>query len=181
MASVGRDLLQVGGAGFLGLSLPPAVGSQIGFKQRRAASLAGRAVSPASFGRAKHCILLFLYGSPSQLETFDMKPEAPLEVRGTMRPIPSSLPGFDVVEHLPRTRPDHGSARQSCRSVTHPYPIHGVAFATTGVPAIDAAMELLTDRSAAPAVFRLSGRVCSPPAWNARAQYDRQYFPAVSL
>ena len=38
---------------------------------------------PDGFGRAKRCIILFLYGSPSQMETVDMKPGAPLEIRGT--------------------------------------------------------------------------------------------------
>jgi hypothetical protein len=99
--------------------------------------------SPAErfFGRAKSCILLFLYGSPSQLELADMKPEAPLEVRGELRPIRSTLPGCDVCELLPQTsRVMH--LLTVVRSVTHPYPIHGVAYATTGVPQIDVAMEL---------------------------------------
>src|SRR5438552_2955896 len=94
-----------------------------------------------SFGRAKACILLYLYGSPSQLETFDMKPDAPVEIRGEFKPIASSVPGLPVCELLPNL------AKQMhlttvVRSVTHPYPIHGVAYATTGVSAIDVAMEL---------------------------------------
>ncbi len=133
-----RDLLHVGGAGLLGLGLGE-------LAQATTALGAGLTASGhdlgASFGRAKRCILLFLYGSPSQLETFDMKPEAPVEIRGTMKPIPSSVPGLDVVEHLPHVARimDRVSV---VRSVTHPYPIHGVAFATTGVPVIDVAMEL---------------------------------------
>ncbi len=96
-----RNLLQVGGAGILGLSLDRLLQAE---SIKGASALAQRAQGTdiaASFGRAKHCILLFLYGSPSQLETFDMKPEAPVEIRGTMKPIPSSVPGLDVVEHLP--------------------------------------------------------------------------------
>lgn len=93
------------------------------------------------FGRAKRCIILFLYGSPSQLETFDMKPEAPVEIRGTMQPIASSLPGLDVCEHLPLSSRIMDRTTV-VRSVTHPYPLHGVAYAMTGVPAIDVAMEL---------------------------------------
>lgn len=93
------------------------------------------------FGKARSCILLFLYGSPSQLELADMKPEAPLEIRGELRPIRSTLPGCDVCELLPYTsRVMHLTT--VVRSVTHPYPIHGVAYATTGVPQIDVAMEL---------------------------------------
>src|SRR5262245_47228187 len=52
----------------------------------------------ASYGKAKACILLYLYGSPSQLETVDMKPDAPVEIRGELKPIRSSLPGLDVCE-----------------------------------------------------------------------------------
>ena len=95
----------------------------------------------AHFGRAKSCILLFLYGSPSQLELADMKPDAPVEVRGELKGIKSTLPGCDVCELLPHTsRVMHNVT--VVRSVTHKYPIHGVAYATTAVPEIDVAMEL---------------------------------------
>jgi hypothetical protein len=126
-----RDLLQVGGASFAGLSLPQILSQQ---------AQAGGVTLPG-FGRAKNCIILFLYGSPSQLETFDMKPQAPVEVRGTIGAIPSSLPGLDVCELLPNT----AQVMDRCtvvRSVTHPYPIHGVAFAMTGTPFVDVGMEL---------------------------------------
>src|SRR5262249_54019155 len=96
---------------------------------------------PASFGGARACILLYLYGSPSQLELADMKPDAPLEIRGELRPIPSRLPGCDVCELLPNLA--RVMDRMTVvRSMTHPYPIHGVAYATTGVPTIDIPMEL---------------------------------------
>ncbi|MBX3438218.1 MAG: DUF1501 domain-containing protein, partial [Planctomycetaceae bacterium] len=100
-----------------------------------AAAMSGAAVRASqdssvlpSFGRAKRCIILFLYGSPSQLETFDMKPEAPVEIRGTMQPIASSLPGLDVCEHLPLMSRIMDRTTV-VRSVTHPYPLHGVAYA----------------------------------------------------
>jgi hypothetical protein len=130
-----RDLLQVGGIGACGLGL----GHFLGLRALAGESDDSR--TAASFGRAKHCILLYLYGAPSQLETFDMKPNAPLEIRGTMQPIPSVLPGLDVCEHLPRIA-GMTDRITVVRSITHPYPIHGVAFATTGIPAIDVAMEL---------------------------------------
>ena len=128
-----RDLLQVGGSAFGGLSL-----GQMLEQQARASSSVG---NERSFGRAKNCIVLFLYGSPSQLETFDMKPEAPLEIRGSMQPIASSLPGLDVCEHLPQMSKIMDRTTV-VRSVTHQYPLHGVAHAMTGVPIIDVAMEL---------------------------------------
>ncbi len=155
-----RDLLHVGGAGLLGLTLPRLLAAQ---SQAAEAQPAVRGDLAASFGRAKHCILLFLYGSPSQLETFDMKPNAPVEIRGTMKAIPSSLRGLDVVEHLPRTARVMDRVTV-VRSVTHPYPIHGVAFATTGTPAIDVAMELSPERSAAPAVLRIDRRILARAA-----------------
>src|SRR5581483_11814217 len=91
--------------------------------------------------RARSCILLYLYGSPSQLETFDPKPEAPLEIRGELKSIRSALPGLDVGELLPNAAKVMDRVTV-IRSVTHPYPIHGAAFALTGVPQIDIPMEL---------------------------------------
>src|SRR3954462_12240177 len=112
-----RDLLHVGSLGLLGLS---------------AASLARAGESPdptaRTFGRARSCILLFLYGSPSQLETFDPKPDAPLQVRGELGSIRSSVPGLDVCELLPRMARVMDKVTV-LRSVSHPYPLLGVAFA----------------------------------------------------
>ena len=58
--------------------------------------------SSTSFGRVKSVIFVTLYGGPPQTETFDMKPEAPLEARGPFKPIPSSVVYLHVCEHLPR-------------------------------------------------------------------------------
>jgi hypothetical protein len=131
-----RDMLWAGGLGFFGLGLADYL--------RLADLQAAESVRPRaakSLGKAKACILLFLYGSPSQLETFDMKPDAPLEIRGEFKPISSSLAGLDVCELLPNAARVMDRVTV-VRSVTHPYPIHGVAFATTGVSAIDIPMEL---------------------------------------
>lgn len=129
-----RDLLTAGAA--LGLSLTDT------FRAKAVAPPTLAATAKEShFGRAKSCILLFLYGSPSQLELADMKPDAPVEVRGELKGIKSTLPGCDVCELLPHTsRVMHNVT--VVRSVTHKYPIHGVAYATTSIPEIDVAMEL---------------------------------------
>jgi Protein of unknown function (DUF1501) len=82
-----RDWLRLGGLGAFGLSLPGLL---------RAADLSGR--TPA----ARSCVLFLLHGGPSQLDTWDMKPSAPLEVRGEFKPIKTSVPGLHVCEHLPR-------------------------------------------------------------------------------
>ncbi len=54
-------------------------------------------------GRAKSCILIWLDGGPSHLDTFDPKPDAPSEIRGPFMSIPTSVPGIRICEHLPRT------------------------------------------------------------------------------
>ena len=130
-----RDLLRVGGLSLFGLGL----GDLLRLEANANADSAGPA--PGSFGKAKSCILLYLYGAPSQLETVDPKPEAPVEIRGELNSIPSSLPGLDVCELLPNMA-KMMDRTTVVRSVTHPYPLHGVAFALTGVPAIDVPMEL---------------------------------------
>ena len=124
-----RDLLHVGSLGMLGLGMPGAIAG------------ASPAAAVGRFGQAKACILLFLYGSPSQLETFDPKPDAPEEIRGELKSIPSRVPGLDVCELLPNLAGVMDKVAV-IRSVSHPYPLHGVAYATTGIPRIDAPMEL---------------------------------------
>src|SRR6187455_366548 len=83
-----RELMQVGGAGILGRSLPRL--------------LAGENAVSGLAAKAKSVIFVFLYGGPSQLETFDMKPDAPTEVRGPFQTIASRTPGLFIGEHLPR-------------------------------------------------------------------------------
>jgi hypothetical protein len=128
-------MLWAGGLGMLGLGLDGF------FRARDAQASAPARDHHRHFGRAKHCILLFLYGSPSQLEWCDMKPDAPVEVRGELGGIRSSLPGCDVCELFPHMARVMDRVTV-VRSMTHPHPIHGVAYATTGVPDIDVAMEL---------------------------------------
>jgi hypothetical protein len=85
-----RQMLQIGGASLLGLGLPRLLRAD----ERRAA--AGQAA------RADHCIIVFLNGGPSHLDTWDLKPEAPREIRGEFKPIATSAPGVQFGEHLPR-------------------------------------------------------------------------------
>jgi hypothetical protein len=129
-----RDLLRVGGLGLAGLGLADLLQLQ------KAAAATGES-RPRLFGRAKSIILLHLYGAPSQIEFVDPKPNAPVEIRGELASIPSSLPGCDVCELLPNLAKVMDRTTV-LRSMTHPYPVHGVAYALTGVPAIEVAMEL---------------------------------------
>lgn len=50
----------------------------------------------------KSCILLWMGGGPSQVDTFDMKPDAPDAIRGQFQPIATNVPGIQICEHLPR-------------------------------------------------------------------------------
>ena len=83
-----REVLKAAGTGLLGTSLTRLI----------AAEDAGAILQP----RAKSVIFVFLFGGPSQLETFDMKPDAPSEIRGPYRPIASRTPGLLISDHLPQ-------------------------------------------------------------------------------
>ncbi len=86
-----REFLQIGGLGTAGLALPEL------FRARAQGSTA-----PASgAGRAKACILLFMGGGPPQMDTFDLKPDAPAEVRGEFPPVATSVPGTRISSLLP--------------------------------------------------------------------------------
>jgi len=90
-----REALKLATGGYLGLNLGGLLGAQS----------AQAAVSNGILGEAKirSCIVLFYYGGPSHLDTFDMKPDAPQEIRGEFKPISTSVPGIQVSEHLPHT------------------------------------------------------------------------------
>jgi len=127
-----RDFLRAGSLGLGGLTLADALRLQAA----QAAPASGR-----GFGRAKQCIVLFLYGAASQLETFDLKPDAPTDIRGPFRPIETSAAGVRISEHLPRLAKQMHRVTL-IRSMTHPYPIHCAAYALTGNPLCDIPMEL---------------------------------------
>jgi hypothetical protein len=80
-------MLQVGLASYVGLSLPQLLRAE----QRRALA-----------ARADACLIIFLNGGPSHLDMWDLKPQAPAEIRGEFRPIPTSVPGVFLSEHLPK-------------------------------------------------------------------------------
>src|SRR5262249_18983425 len=94
-----RDWLRVGGLGILGLSLPALLRAEDPQRRPRTRQLA--APGPGS-GRAKACIMLYLAGGPSQPDMWDMKPAAPVEIRGEFKPIATTVPGIQMCEHLPR-------------------------------------------------------------------------------
>src|ERR1041385_4785727 len=90
-----RALLQVGVLAPLGIDLA-------GITRAEAAPTI-KPSRPGPTTRLKSCLLIFCDGGPSHIDTFDMKPDAPAEVRGEFRPIATSVPGQLVCEHLPLT------------------------------------------------------------------------------
>ena len=118
-----RDVLRVGGLTAMGLGISDVL-------TMRQASAAG---SDTPTTRAKNCILIWLDGGPSHLETFDLKPDAPTEVRGPLEPISTTLPGIQLSECLPQTaqRMDDVAV---IRSMTSPLGEHnfGTHYLLTG-------------------------------------------------
>jgi hypothetical protein len=112
-----REVLAAGTCGLFG---PAAMAAALQAVSGTARATAG---SGDGFGRAKRCILLFMWGGPSQLDTFDMKPNAPAEVRGEFSPIPTSVPGLQICEHFQHLA---GMADKVAlvRSLTHDDPAH---------------------------------------------------------
>jgi len=115
-----RQLLEIGGAGLLGLSLPKVLAAESALTTRNA--------------RAKSVLFLYLFGGPSQLETFDMKPDAPSTVRGPFKPIASRTSGLRICEHLPRLA--HRSDLYCVvRTLNHPQNDHNAShYIQTGHP-----------------------------------------------
>jgi hypothetical protein len=105
----------------LGLSLPKV--------------LAAESTGPTTIARAKSVIFLFLFGGPSQLETFDLKPHAPSKIRGPFQPIKSRTPELRICELMPRLA---SISDRFCvvRTMTHPYNDHSSAghYIQTGHP-----------------------------------------------
>jgi len=112
-----RDFLKLGIASFAGLGMADLLRARA-----RAAELA-RAEGRSS-PRAVNCIMIWLDGGPSHYETFDPKPDAPVEIRGEFKPIPTKIPGFQFSECIPRLA-DCADKFTVLRSVCHKDPNHG--------------------------------------------------------
>src|SRR5581483_5071099 len=99
-----RDFLHAGTLSLLGLSLTDH------FKLR--------AVGALNPERETNCIFLMLVGGPSQLDCWDMKPNAPAEIRGPYKPIKTNVPGIEISEIFPRMA-QHADKYALLRSVYH--------------------------------------------------------------
>src|SRR2546425_10111596 len=100
-----RDFLHAGSLSFLGLGLTQ-------FFELKAQG----AVDPEK--KDANCIMLFLVGGPSQLDNWDMKPNAPAEIRGPYKPIKTNVPGIEISENFPRMA-KHADKYALIRSVYH--------------------------------------------------------------
>jgi uncharacterized protein (DUF1501 family) len=117
-----RDFLHLGALTSFGLSLS-------GLLRLQAAAAEPGKVAP----RAKSCILIWLDGGPSHLDMFDLKPEAPSEVRSQFKAVGTAVPGVQICEHLPRTAAVMKDVAL-IRSLTHELGNHdtGTRFLLTG-------------------------------------------------
>ncbi|HXG10360.1 MAG TPA: DUF1501 domain-containing protein [Gemmataceae bacterium] len=121
-----REVLRIGTAGLMGLTLPQllrleaqakAVGGADALKNRKATSV----------------ILVWLPGGPATIDMWDLKPEAPEGIRGEFKPIQTNVPGIEICEHLPKM----AQVMDRCtvvRSLAHSIPSHAIAatWMTTG-------------------------------------------------
>lgn len=111
-----RECLEIGASSLLGLTFADL------YRLQAATAAAAPEIAP----RAKSCVFLFLFGGPSHIDLWDMKPEAPAEIRGDFQPTATRVPGIDLCEHLPRLAQ---TMDKVClvRSMTHRMNVHGPA------------------------------------------------------
>src|SRR5947208_4509459 len=117
-----RDFLRIGTAGLFGLNLVDVL---------RAEARAGAPRRPKATG----VIMLWLGGGPATIDMWDLKPDAPVNVRGEFRPIPTAADGVSICELMPQT----AQVMDRCalvRSLSHPITAHGpgAVYMATGHP-----------------------------------------------
>ncbi len=121
-----REVLRLGSLGLMGLTWP----ELLAWRNAKADQSA-----PGSFGQAKSCILLFMWGGPAHQDTWDLKPKAPAEIRGEFKPIATSVPGIEICEHMPLLA-ERTEKLAIVRSMTHPNVDHTASthYLLTGEP-----------------------------------------------
>jgi hypothetical protein len=120
-----RQLLGAGSLALMGLAWPDLLAARALADERR----------ESSFGRARSCILLFMWGGPAHQDTWDLKPAAPAEIRGEFQPIATRVPGIQICEHLPLLA-QRADRLAIVRSLTHTNVDHLTAthYLLTGQP-----------------------------------------------
>ena len=146
-----RTAIQAGSIGLLGLGMNHLPALQAAKPRAR---------------KAKNVIYIFLSGGLAQHESFDMKPNAPKEVRGTFNPISTKTPGIQICEHLPELakRSDKWAL---CRSLTHPYIEHS-----------DGHLVMLTGRTPKPPGY--DGSKPKPTDWPSMAAIVNDHLRPVN-
>jgi hypothetical protein len=109
-----RGFLRVGVSALGGLGLAELL---------RLETIAAKKTTSGTGSNDKSLIVIWLWGGPSHMETFDLKPTAPAEYRGEFRPIPTRSQGLDICEHLPRLA-QLGDQIAILRSLGHDSPGH---------------------------------------------------------
>ncbi|MAT15504.1 MAG: hypothetical protein CMJ46_09580 [Planctomyces sp.] len=114
-----RETLQAGAISLLGLNLAS-------LSTLKSLSAAEESHADKGAGQYRSCIFIFLFGGPSQLDLWDMKPDAPAEIRGEFQPVATNVPGIQLCEHLPLMAREMD---KFCllRSMTHKMNVHGPA------------------------------------------------------
>ena len=152
-----RQLLQFGGLGAIGMAMPTIASAQ------------SATPHPAT---AKRCIYIFLCGGPSQLDMWDLKPDAPETIRGPFRPIATSTPGIQIGELLPNVA-KHTDKFCIVRSMVHDSTDHGTGIkymlqADSG-PLTKVTKAFPIERTDHPAIgailSRILGNKSELPAW----------------
>ncbi|MGD9724593.1 MAG: DUF1501 domain-containing protein [Pirellulales bacterium] len=153
-----RDVLRAGTLGLFGLGLGDLMRGRLAATESLATARPNGA-----FGRAKSCILLFMWGGPAHQDTWDLKPSAPAEIRGEFQPIASKVPGIHISEHFPllAQRTDRLAI---VRSMTHTDVDHltGTHYLLTGQAPPKGAAELRGDWPHMGAVLARLGRGSGP-------------------
>jgi uncharacterized protein (DUF1501 family) len=118
-----REVLSAGSLPLVGLGLPQLLAARETASESR------------PVGKAKACIVLFMWGGPAHQDTWDLKPDAPAEYRGDFTSIATTIPGYRICEHLPRLS-QRTDRLAILRSVTHPDVNHVTAphWLLTGKP-----------------------------------------------
>jgi Protein of unknown function (DUF1501) len=136
-----RRLLRVGGLGSLGLTLSTLLRTEAEGRTADETDRPSKALPPI-----RSCILIFHYGGPSHIDTYDMKPNAPAEIRGQFSSISTAVPGIRVCEHLTQTS-QVMDRLAIVRSMHHPMTNHNAAAFTalSGRDPLKGDLELLSN------------------------------------
>jgi len=121
-----RDVVRAGSIGLFGMSLPELFAAQC---------LASESPTAIPMEKAKSCILLFMWGGPGHQDTWDLKPDAPAEIRGEFKPISTNVSGVQICEHFPQLA-KRADKLAIIRSMTHSDVNHLTAthYLLTGQP-----------------------------------------------